>query len=188
MNDIDRFSGVDKEIQNTNSPEKGEPVFLAVGKLRHAHGVNGEITMDIYTDFPERLRPGKKVYVGERHQPLRISAKRKKNKFLLLSFDGFQDCDQINVFRNEIVYIIAEKLPSLPDGQYYHHELLGLTVVDPDNSIMGSLAEIIETGANDVYVVKAEDGSETLLPAIAEVIIKVDLENRQMTVRPLEWA
>ena len=177
-------------VQNDHtpgSPSEGEPEFIAVGRLRASHGVKGEISMQIYTDFPERLHPGGIVYIGEQHLPLQITSKRPKDKLLLLSFKGYEDIDHVNVLRNAMVYTKTENLPALPEGQYYHHQLIGLNVMDETGGLLGKLVEIIETGANDVYIVRAEDGSEILLPAIESAILKIDLEIGAITARPPEW-
>lgn len=176
-----------RQDHDTGSPLPGEPVFLAVGRLRHAHGVKGEITMDVLTDFPERLHIGKEVFAGEMHQPLRINSMRGKDKLLLLSFEGFEDCDQVNELRNQILYVRGENLPMLPDGQYYFHQLQGLQVLDEGGKLLGILDEILETGANDVYVVHSMEGKEILLPAIKAVILNVNLEKGEMAVHPPEW-
>jgi 16S rRNA processing protein RimM len=177
----------ERATQPADLPVRSEPVFLAVGLLRHAHGVRGEITMEIYTDFPERLRPGTEVYIGDSHKPLRITHLRKTDKMLLLTFEGYQDCDQVNVLRNEVVYSRSDKLPTLPEDHYYHHQLIGLKVLDEAGTELGILAEILETGANDVYVVRSADRPELLLPAIESVIIQVDLEKGTIVSRPPEW-
>jgi len=177
----------ERDIHNTDSPDRGEPVFLAVGCLRHAHGLQGEINMEVYTDFPERLRSGAQVYIGDSHTPLCITRSRMKGKLMLLTFEGYQDCDQVNAFRNEVVYSRRDKLPSLPEGQYYHHQLLGLRVLDETGAELGTLSEILETGANDVYVVRSPGRSELLLPAIESVIVKVDLGNGSIISRPPVW-
>jgi 16S rRNA processing protein RimM len=176
-----------REDHDTGSPLPGEPVFLAVGRLRHAHGVKGEITMDVLTDFPERLHKGKEVFAGERHQPVRINGMRWKDTLLLLSFEGYEDCDQVNELRNQILYVRSENLPPLPDGHYYFHQLRGLKVLDEAGKLLGILDEILETGANDVYVVRSTEGKEILLPAIEAVILNVYLEKGEMVVHPPEW-
>jgi 16S rRNA processing protein RimM len=174
--------------ESTGSSQPGEPVFLVVGKLRRPHGLNGEIIMDVETDFPERLRRGKTVYVGEEHRPLKIKTIRPQNHARLLSFEEFKDSDQVGVLRNFLVYVKAADLPRLPEGEYYYHQLLNLRVVDEGDQELGVLTDILETGANDVYVVMAPDGSELLFPAIEDVLLDVDLEKREIKVRPQEWS
>lgn len=168
------------------SPSNGEPVYLAVGYLRRAHGVRGEILLDILTDFPERLQPKEQLFVGDQHLPMTLATRRGHAKGLLVSFEGIQDRDEVGHFRNKYVYVLAEDRPSLPEGEYYHHELLGLQVVNEETGeTMGELVDIIKTGANDVYVVKSDSGSEILLPAIPDVIRDIDPDRRQMNIRLL---
>ena len=173
--------------ESSGSPRSGEPVFLAVGKLRRPHGVKGEMLMEVLTDFPQRLYPKKTIFVGERHEPLVIKTIRQQDRALLLSFEGIEDKDTVGKLRNLIVYVKNADLPKLPEGEYYYHELMDLTVIDEKGQTLGVLTEILETGANDVYVVQTPQGEEILLPVIDGVILKVDLERRELRVHPPEW-
>ena len=178
---------INRQNNNTGSPAPGEPVFVIVGQLRKPHGVQGEILMETLTDFPQRLRAGKTIYIGENHKPMEIKTRRAVAKGLLLTFDGFNDCDQVAVLTNSGVFVRTDDLPPLPEGEYYHHQLMGLSVIDEAGVKLGEIVEIIETGANDVYVVRSAEGKEILLPAITEVLLKVDLAAGSMLVRPPEW-
>jgi 16S rRNA processing protein RimM len=160
---------------------------LVVGRLQRPHGVNGEIRMDIRTDFPERLSKGRTVYLGEEHTPVVLTGVRSADTVLLVRLEGVADRDQAALLTGKEVSVQAGSLPSLPEGDYYHHQLMGIQVVDESGQELGALEQIIETGANDVYVVKSADGKELLLPAIADVILSVDVENRRMAVRPQSW-
>jgi 16S rRNA processing protein RimM len=173
--------------QNTGSSAPGEPVFLAVGRLRRPHGIRGEIIMDVVTDFPDRLRKGMTVYVGEAHEPLRFSAMRPYDRDMLVKFDGMETPEAVGRLRNAYIFIKAEDLPELPEGEYYHHQLLGLTALDEAGAVLGTLSDILETGANDVYTIKTSDGKEMLIPATEEVILSVDLERKEIRIRPPEW-
>ena len=167
---------------NTGSPD-GEPVYLVVGLMRRPHGVRGEIMLEIITDFPERLKVGEKLYIGDEHLPVTIHSCRKHNKGLLLSFEGITDRDEIGAYRNIYLYVDLNDWPPLPEGEYYDFELLGLEViVEETGEVLGELVDILETGANDVYVVESESGQEYLLPAIPEVVLDVDLDTAQMKV------
>jgi 16S rRNA processing protein RimM len=178
---------VSKSDGSTGSPEKGEPVFVALGYLRRSHGIHGEMVMDILTDFPERLRPNRPVYLGEEHAPHRLGTVRMANKVMLVSIKGYTNPEEAARFRNTYIYIRADSLPALPEDAYYYHELVGMAVLDETGKPLGELKEIIETGANDVYVVRNEDGDELLLPAIADVVLNVDIERQEMIVRPQSW-
>jgi len=171
----------------TGSPNPGEPVYLAVGKLRRTHGIEGAIVMEVLTDFPERIKPGKMVYVGDEHEPLVIAGVRGHNKEMIIRFTGFSSPEQASRLRNLGVYVKADALPRLPQGHYYHHQLLNLKVVDEAGQEIGVLDQILETGANDVYLVRTVEGKELLLPVVEDVILEVNLEKGEMRVRPPEW-
>ena len=167
------------------SPPPGEPAFLVVGKLQRPHGLRGEIIMEVITDFPERLRTGVTVYVGEAHQPQRIRGRRIHGKGLLVAFDSVSDPEAAGQFRNQLVYVRSDDRPSLPEGEYYHHQLLGLSVESDEGQVLGRLEQILGTGANDVYIVRPEEGPEILLPATDEVILEVNLEQGKVKVHLL---
>jgi 16S rRNA processing protein RimM len=170
---------------NPGSPD-GEPVYLAVGFLRRAHGVRGEIIMDLHTDFPERLRSGRKLFVGEEHRAMTLAGARPHAKGMLVKFRGIETPEEAGQLRNQWVYTRASDVPSLPEGKLYQHELLGFGVVDEHGDPLGELVEILETGANDVYVIRNESGKELLLPAIPSVILEIDAAQRLMRVHLLE--
>lgn len=167
------------------SPNTGEPVFLAVGKLRRPHALRGEVLMDVLTDFPERLQPGVVVYVGEEHLPIRIRSRRDHGRAMLIAFEGYDDRDSIGVFRNHFLYVRSDDRPALPEGDYYHHQLLGLSIRSDDGLLLGVLSKILITGANDVYVVSADTGPDILIPAIDSVVLDVNLEQGEMLVHLL---
>jgi 16S rRNA processing protein RimM len=171
--------------QSAGSSPSGEPEFLVVGKLRHPHGLKGEIMMDIITDFPERLKPGTAVFAGDEHRPLRIRSHRPHARGLLVGFDGMDTPEEVGVLRNMYLYVPAADRPPLPEGEYYHHQLLGLRVVSDEGQELGSLVEILNTGANDIYVIRSPQGREILLPAIESVLLAVDLQQREIRVHLL---
>ena len=174
------------DTKNAPGSPDGEPVYLVIGFLRRAHGVQGEMIMDLHTDFPERLRTGRKLFVGEKHKPMTLSGARSHAKGMLIKLKGVESPEDTVQFRNQWVYVKASEVPALPDGQIYKHELFGFQVVDENEHPLGELVEIIETGANDVYVVRDEAGKEILLPAIPSVILDLDTARRLMRVHLLE--
>lgn len=164
------------------SPPIGEPVFLVIGKLRRTHGLRGELTMEVITDFPERIHIGKMVYLGDERQPMKVRSRRWHGKLMLIAFGTIQSLEEAQGLRNQLVYVRADELPPLPEGEFYQHQLLGLRVMSDDGRFLGHLNKILETGANDVYLVRSEDGKEILLPAIDSVIMDIDLEVSEIRV------
>ncbi len=172
--------------KNASGSPDGEPVYLVVGFLRRAHGVHGEIVMDVHTDFPERLQRGRKLFIGEEYKSVTLTSARPHAKGMLLKLKGIETPEEVGQFRNQWVYVRAADVPSLPEGKLYQHELFGFEVVDENGAPLGELKEIIETGANDVYVVRDSSGREILLPAIPSVILDLDPARRLMRVHLLE--
>ena len=166
-------------------PTAGGPEFLVVGKIRRPHGVRGDVVVEIYTDYPERLFPKKAVFLGEKHVKLTIDRRRRHNEGLLLGFEGISSPEEAGRYRNQVLSILASESPELLDGRFFFHELLDIKVVDESGKDLGALTEIIETRANDVYVIKDQDGRELLLPAIPDVILNVDLEAKIIKVHLL---
>lgn len=176
-----------QEIENTGSSSMGEPVYLTIGILGKPHGVNGEILMYLRTDFPERIRKGKFVFLGNQHQIYKIGSVRKHSRGLILKFEGINSIEEVETIRQMDVFVKAENLPSLPEGEYYHHQLLGMRVFNEDEIEVGILTEILETGANDVYVVKSPHGNEELVPAIKENLLRIDVNQKIMVVKLLNY-
>lgn len=172
-----------QQDNDSGSPGVGEPEFLVVGKFGKPHGIYGEIVMGVYTDFPERLQQGVTVFVGPQFLPLRIIKCRPHSRGLLMTMDGYQTREEVAELRNQLVHVPTADRPQLEVGEYYHHQLLGLQVIDEEDRLLGSIERILETGANDVYVVHDESGAEFLVPNIESVILEIDLDHNQMLVR-----
>lgn len=172
--------------KNLSGSPVGEPLYLSVGFLRRPHGLNGEIIMDLHTDFPERMKIGRKLFIGEEYQPMTLTSVRPHQSGLLVKFKDIETPEDAGKYRNQWVFIKAKDAPPLPDGQIYQYQLIGFKVVDESENPLGTLAEILETGANDVYVVKDDSGKELLLPAIPSVILDLDTSRRLIRVHLLE--
>ncbi len=160
--------------------------FLVIGQIGRPHGVNGEVRMHVLTDFPERLKQGLVVYLGETHNPLRIKECRWHDDILLLGFEGCNNRTLAENYKNEFVYIRVDDLPSLPEGEYYHHQLIGLQVFpERESKALGVVSEILQTGANDVLVVRNDDNKEILLPILDQTVKSIDIENGKIHVHLL---
>jgi len=162
-----------------------EPAYVLIGRLQKSHGVRGEITLRVFSDFPERIRRGKTIYIGADFQTCKITGTRWKNDLLLLKLEGFDSPESVRELVGKEIFSAVKDLPSLSEGRYYHHQLIGMRVFEGEEDL-GVLAAIMETGANEVYIIDQADGQELLIPAIPEVILKVDLEQKRLDVRLLE--
>ena len=148
------------------------------------HGIRGELKCRVITDFPrQRFRRGNTVLIdGDSHV---IQAARLQGRFVLLRLDDVADRDTAETLRNKDVQIRAEEAVALPRGQFYWHQVIGLRVEDTStHQPIGTVADILETGANDVYVVRGERG-EILVPAIKDVIKDIDPAAGRMLIEPL---
>lgn len=161
--------------------------FLAIGKVLRPHGVRGELLLETLTEFPKHLTEVETVYLGDAGEPQPHTLRRARlhQRDLLIQLADCLDRAAAEVYRGQMVFIRAEQAAPLPPGRYYHHQIIGLTVVTDEGETLGEVAEILETGANDVYVVVGPSG-ELLLPALQNVIQHIDLESKKMTVHLLE--
>lgn len=175
-----------KKSQFSGSPHAGEPEFLVFGKLHRPHGIRGEILVSVWSDSPERLVTGARFYVGESHQPVQVKAVRAHQDDLLVTFEEYNDRDQIGVLRNQMLYSRLDELPPLDEDEYYLHQLIGMQVINhADENVLGQIVQVLETGANDVYIVRPALGKELLIPAIESVIVELDFEKGQVRVQLL---
>ena len=162
-----------------------EPAFLVVGRVRRPHGLRGEIRVEIQTDYPERFAVYKTLYLGPEYTPFALQGHRFHQGTVLLKLDGVDDRNAAETFRDQWVWIAVEDAVPLKEGEVYLHQMLHLDVVTRDGEALGHVTQIIETGANLVYVVRGKQG-EILIPDTDEVILAVDLGAGQMTVQLIE--
>jgi 16S rRNA processing protein RimM len=172
-----------------NVPGRGsspELRYLAIGKVVRAHGIRGEISVAVLTDFPERFENTEWVYLGNESEaaPYRIEKSRWHKDNVLLTLTGITDRTEAERLRGQYVQVPIEDATPLPEGSYYLYQLIGLEVITTENQLLGTITEVLETGANDVYVVQGD--KEILIPAVADVIKAVDLEKGQVIVQLIE--
>jgi 16S rRNA processing protein RimM len=162
--------------------------FLAIGRVIRAHGIRGEISVSVLTDFPERFETTAWVYLGDEFEaePYRLENYRWHKKNLLLTLAGVADRTQADRLKGQLVQVPIEEAVPLPQGSYYLYQLFDLQVVTTAGQHLGVITDILETNANDVYVIQDEAQREILLPAIPEVVKEIDLEKKQMTVELIE--
>ncbi len=156
---------------------------LVLGRIVRPHGIHGMLLVDAYTDIIHSLKPASEILLGPNKVPAVVRSFRAHRARFLLSIEGCDDRDTAETWRGHDIFLPLDDAEPLPEGVYYHWQILGLTVVTQEGEILGTVDQILETGANDVYVVHSETGEELLLPAIESVILRTDLEKRQLTVR-----
>jgi 16S rRNA processing protein RimM len=164
------------------SSARQPPEFLAVGRVLRPHGVRGELLVDPYSEIFNSIQPQSDVFLGEQHDVYQVLTIRGHRGQYLVGLEGCADREAASAFRGMDISVRLEGTEPLPDGVYYRWQILGLDVVDDQGNLLGIVAEILETGANDVYIVQDPSGRQMLLPAIESVIQQVDLEAGSLSV------
>lgn len=161
-----------------------EPSLVPVGKVLTTHGVRGAVKIHAYGDTLEGLDIGDRLLcgaAGRAEVELTLGALRAHKRVWIGEFEEIGDMDTARDLAGKELLIPVDRLPVLPEGEYYHFQLLGLSVETTDGRELGILSNILETGSNDVYVVEC-DGRELLVPALEDVIREVDLDLKKMIV------
>ncbi len=164
-------------------PDDQTPAHLAVGRVLRPHGIRGALLVQANSQLIHSLQAGTKVFLGSDLEAATVDALRPHRQRFLLFLVGCRDRDEAERWRGQLIYLSTADAQPLPPGVYYQWQILGLRVETENGEILGTIEEIIETGANDVYVVRDQSGKELLIPAIEHVVAEVDLEAGQMLVR-----
>jgi 16S rRNA processing protein RimM len=159
---------------------------VAIGKVVRVHGVRGDVRVRSLSDVPGRFDRLTKVTLagpaGARRE-LAVRATRPLANDYLVAFEGIDRPEAAAELVGSLLEIADDQAAPLPDGQYYHCDLLGMAVRTEEGRSVGTLADIFPTGANEVFVVRGAAGREHLIPATKEVVRAVDVPGRQMTIR-----
>lgn len=157
--------------------------LIVVGEIVKCQGINGEFKVIPMTDHPKRFGELKRVFLKNPAgiQELWITNYRNFKQFVLLQFEGITDLTAAEELGRGFLYIPKNERRKLPPGRFYYDELEGLEVENVTGESLGTLCSIIETGANDVYVVRGPQG-EILIPALKQVVLEVDLDQGKMKV------
>lgn len=156
-------------------------MYLVVARIVSPQGNKGEVKAAIVTDFPERFASTRTVFVGPEHQRYEVEHHRFLDDAVVLKLRGVDTIDQAEGLRGKVVEVPEGEAVRLPPDHYYWHQVIGLRVVTPRGEYLGTIDDILETGANDVYVVHGPRG-ELLIPAIRQVVKSVDLDRGTVTV------
>lgn len=160
--------------------------MLRVGVITSTHGVRGEVKVFPTTDDAKRFKTLKKVILDGR-EPLELSIEQVKffKNMVILKFKGYDNINDVETWRQRDLLITRDQAVELKEDEYFITDLIGLTVVN-EEAVLGRVKDVLETGANDVYVVELTGGKELLLPAIKDCILNVDLEGGRMKVHVLD--
>ncbi len=167
-------------------PESQKTEWAAIGQVVALFAVRGELKVRSLTDIPDRFTQLEAIYLGSDYRRLEIERVRPyKGEMVVLKLRGIDDANTAEALCGQKLLIPLSQLAQLPPDSYYQHDILGLTVILPDGRELGHIVDILETGSNDVYVVKQLDGKQALIPAIRKVIRQVDLIRHTMSIDPL---
>ncbi len=171
------------------APPEGPPAdtYLAIGKVVKVWGLKGHVKVYSYAESLETFRRTRALFTRTEAGviPLPIESSREHKGGVLLKFRRRDSVEDVEELVGQTLYLEKKDLPELEEGEYYWHELLGMEVRTEEDRLVGRLVRILETGGNDVYVVRKGE-KENLIPAIREVVRKVDVAAKRMIIRPLE--
>ncbi len=164
------------------------PKYLILGEILRPHGVRGELRMRMMTDYPERITSLQSVYLGagpdapiaKRHT---VEHMRMHQGYGLVTLEAITDRDQAETVRGLFVMVRIEDAVPLEEDEIYLYQLIGMIVRTDDGLELGKITDVLETGANDVYIVNGTERGEILIPAIDEAILETNVDNGIMTVK-----
>lgn len=162
--------------------------FFRVGVISNTHGIRGEVKVFPTTDDVMRFKKLKKAHIDTKKGLVDVevvSARFFKN-MVILKFKGIDDINDVEKYKGMDLIVSRENAVPLAQNEYYIADLIDMTVVNEDGEEIGILYDVMQTGANDVYVVNMNDGRELLLPVIDECVLDVDVENRIIKVHILD--
>jgi 16S rRNA processing protein RimM len=163
-------------------------VQLVVGRIARAHGIGGEVSVEVRTDAPdERFAIGSTLDTDPAHVgPLTVANARWHSGRLLVAFEGVADRTAAEALRGALLVVDSDTSPAVDEDEYWDHQLAGLEVVSTDNQPLGVLADVLHPPGPDLLVVRRPDGGETLVPFVREIVPTVDLVGRRVVVDPPE--
>ncbi len=158
--------------------------YLEIGQIVNTFGIKGMVKVNPFTYDINRFDKLKKVYIKNNNveKEYEIEEVKYHKNIVLIKFKEIETVEQANLLRNSYIMINRDEEKPLKKGTYYIVDLIGIDVYTENNENLGQLEDIFNTGSNDIYVVRTKLGKQILLPAISDVIKKIDLENKKMIV------
>lgn len=158
--------------------------LLQVGVITQPHGVRGEVKVFPTTDDPVRFKKLKKVILDTGKEKLDLEVEHVKffKQFVIVKFKEFDNINDIECYKRCPLLVTRENAVSLEEDEYFVADMIGMKVITEDGTEFGTLSDVMETGANDVYVIDSKEHGEVLMPAIKECVLNVDMESGIITV------
>ena len=166
------------------TPDAAEE-WVAIGEVAGPFGIAGELKITPLTDFPERFERTPVLYLGEKRTPYRVLAARSHKQHILLRLEGIVEIDAVERLRGATLWIPADQLVALPQNQFYVHDLIGMRVRHVNGDDLGTVADVLGSPGNDLFVIRTAAGREVLLPAVKAFIPSIDADARLITVDPI---
>lgn len=167
-------------------PKQDETEWATIGKVVAPFGVRGELKVLLLTDIPNRFAELEAVHLGPEHTRHLIKGVRPyKGEMVVLKLTGIDDANTAETLRSFDLTIPLDQLAKLPPDSYYQHDIIGLQVRTLRGREIGMVEDIMVTGSNDVYILKAPDGKQILVPAIKDVVKQIDLIRQMMYIEPI---
>ncbi|MFC4557093.1 ribosome maturation factor RimM [Virgibacillus kekensis] len=163
--------------------------LFEVGKIVNTHGIKGEVKVLRISDFEERFKPGNILYLTQGNKQiveLEVASHRQHKGFDLLQFKGYENINDVEHFKGDLLNIKEEQLTDLDEDEFYYHEIIGCEVYLDNGEKLGTIKEILSPGANDVWVVKQQKGKDILVPYIEDVVKEVEPEDGKVIIKPME--
>lgn len=154
---------------------------VAVGEINSPWGIKGHVKVTPLTSNPERLQPKQQVFVGD--LALTITDAKIVGKIPVVQFSSFTTRNSVESLKGSLIEILEKDLPKLPENIFYIHDIVGLTVFTDDDEVVGEVIEVLQTGANDVYVIRPSNGKDVLIPALESVIVAIKIEDESLIIR-----
>jgi 16S rRNA processing protein RimM len=160
-----------------------EPEFITIGKILAPWGIKGKLKVEVVTDFPQRFAPSSKIYI--KRQPMTIDGTEWHKRKAIIKLNSVDSVEQAQRLKGQPVEIHHSQLQPLPEGQYYHFQLIGLEVWTTQGELLGNITDILAAASNDNYIVSTAKGN-ILIPAIEDVIKSVDLDKGRLVIEAID--
>ncbi len=162
--------------------EQSEPEFITIGEILAPQGTEGKLKVKVLTDFPQRFAPNSRIYINR--QPMTIDSTEWRKGMAIIKVNAIDGIEGAESLRGQPIEIHHRQLQSLPEGQYYHFQLIGLEVWTTGGELLGEISEILTAESNDNYIVSGARG-QLLIPAIDDVVKSIDLSQGRVVIDPI---